>query len=89
MCRHVLEQFRQFRGNDVADSLQQPPAAGTRVDEEVEQFDAIIIGAGVAGLYQLYSLRQLGLSVRLFEDGEWSRRHLVLESLPGMSFRLR
>src|SRR5688572_30804302 len=35
----------------------------------VEQFDAIVIGAGVAGLYQLYRLRELGLSVRCFEDG--------------------
>ena len=32
-------------------------------------FDAIVIGAGVSGLYQLYKLRQLGLSVRVFEAG--------------------
>ena len=37
--------------------------------EEVEQFDAIIIGAGLTGLYQLYRLRQLGLTVRVFDDG--------------------
>jgi cation diffusion facilitator CzcD-associated flavoprotein CzcO len=49
--------------------LQQTPTVGTDVVEEVEQFDAIIIGAGVTGLYQLYRLRQLGLSVRVFEDG--------------------
>ena len=30
-------------------------------------FDAVVIGAGVAGLYQLYRLRQLGLRVRTFE----------------------
>ena len=35
----------------------------------VDQFDAIVIGAGVSGLYQLYRLRQLGLSVRCLEDG--------------------
>src|SRR5712692_9584494 len=35
----------------------------------VENFDAIVIGAGVTGLYALYRLRQLGLSVRVFEDG--------------------
>lgn len=34
-----------------------------------EQFDAIIIGAGVSGLCQLYHLRRLGLNVRLFEEG--------------------
>ena len=31
--------------------------------------DAIIIGAGIAGLYQLHRLRELGLSVRVFETG--------------------
>ena len=34
----------------------------------VEQYDAIVIGAGVSGLYQLYKLREMGLSVRTFED---------------------
>ncbi len=32
-------------------------------------FDAVIIGAGVSGLYQLYKLRELGLTVRVFETG--------------------
>jgi cation diffusion facilitator CzcD-associated flavoprotein CzcO len=32
-------------------------------------FDAIVIGAGVAGLYQLYKLRELSLRVRVFEAG--------------------
>src|SRR6516165_3413672 len=32
-------------------------------------FDAIVIGAGVSGLYQLYKLRELGLKVRVFETG--------------------
>src|ERR1700734_1195447 len=36
--------------------------------KSIEQFDAIIIGAGVCGLYQLYKLRQLGLSVRTYDD---------------------
>jgi acetone monooxygenase len=29
--------------------------------------DAIVIGAGIAGLYQLYRMRELGLKVRAFE----------------------
>ena len=37
--------------------------------EEIDQFDAIIIGAGVTGLYSLYRLRQLGFSVQVFEEG--------------------
>jgi cation diffusion facilitator CzcD-associated flavoprotein CzcO len=32
-------------------------------------FDAVVIGAGVSGLYQLYRLRELGLRVRVFEAG--------------------
>jgi cation diffusion facilitator CzcD-associated flavoprotein CzcO len=53
----------------MGDSLQQTSAADTGLGEDVEQFDAIIIGAGVTGLYQLYCLRQLGLSVRVYEEG--------------------
>ena len=45
----------------MGNSLQKTPVAGTDMSEEVEQFDVIIIGAGVTGLYQLYRLRQLGL----------------------------
>ena len=36
---------------------------------ETTDFDAVIIGAGVSGLYQLYKLRELGLRVRVFETG--------------------
>jgi cation diffusion facilitator CzcD-associated flavoprotein CzcO len=32
-------------------------------------FDVIVIGAGISGMYQLYRLRQLGLKVRVFEAG--------------------
>ena len=32
-------------------------------------YDAIIIGAGVSGLYQLYRLRELGMAVHVFEAG--------------------
>jgi len=53
----------------MADHPQQTPAAGTGRVEEVEQFDVIVIGAGITGLYSLYRLRGLGLSVRAFEDG--------------------
>ena len=35
----------------------------------VQAFDAIVIGAGVSGLYQLYRLRELGLKTRVFEAG--------------------
>jgi cation diffusion facilitator CzcD-associated flavoprotein CzcO len=35
----------------------------------IPDYDAIIIGAGMSGLYQLYRLRELGLRVRVFEAG--------------------
>ena len=37
--------------------------------DEVQQFDVIIVGAGVTGLYALHRMRELGLSVQAFEDG--------------------
>src|ERR1700733_4458678 len=36
---------------------------------QVPEYDAIIIGAGISGLYQLYRLRELGIRVRVFEAG--------------------
>src|SRR5688500_5708137 len=32
-------------------------------------FDAVIVGAGLAGLYMLHRLRQVGLSARVYEAG--------------------
>ena len=37
--------------------------------EAVKQFDAVIVGAGFAGMYMLHRLRGQGLSVRVFEAG--------------------
>jgi cation diffusion facilitator CzcD-associated flavoprotein CzcO len=35
----------------------------------VDRYDAIVIGAGISGMFQLYRLRELGLAVRVFEAG--------------------
>jgi len=43
----------------------------------VQPYDAIIIGAGMAGMYQLYRLRKLGLSV-------WSSRVVPGSAAPGI-----
>ena len=40
-----------------------------RLDDNAS-FDAIIVGAGFAGLYMLYRLRNLGLSARIYEAGD-------------------
>lgn len=44
-------------------------ASATETSDKVTKFDAVIIGAGVAGLYQLYRLREKGLKVRGIEAG--------------------
>jgi len=38
-------------------------------DQPTEVLDALVIGAGFSGLYQLYRLREAGFKVRLFEAG--------------------
>ncbi|MBH69200.1 MAG: cyclohexanone monooxygenase [Rhodospirillaceae bacterium] len=49
-------------------------------------YDAIIIGAGVAGLYQLYRLREQGLSVRSFEAGSGVGGTWYWNRYPGARF---
>ena len=58
----------------------------TRSSENVEQFDAIIIGAGVTGLYALYRLRQLGFSARSFEEGSGVGGTWYWNRYPGCRF---
>ena len=70
----------------MAASLQQGAIAGIRPAEEVDQYDAIVIGAGVTGLYQLYRLRELGLSVRVFEDGSGVGGTWYWNRYPGARF---
>ena len=43
-------------GNDIT-------IAHQTVADKAADFDAIIIGAGISGMYQLYRLRELGLKV--------------------------
>jgi cation diffusion facilitator CzcD-associated flavoprotein CzcO len=59
------------------------PTAETK---SIKQFDAIIIGAGITGLYQLHRLQQLGLSVRLYEDGDGVGGTWYWNRYPGCRF---
>ena len=54
--------------------------------ESAEHYDAIVIGAGVSGLYQLYRLRELGLSVRCYEDGSGVGGTWYWNRYPGCRF---
>ncbi len=64
-------------------SPQTTTAAGAAT---VEQYDAIIIGAGLSGLCQLYHLRQLGLKVRIYEDGDGVGGTWYWNRYPGCRF---
>ena len=39
------------------------------VRDRVAEYDAIVIGAGISGMYMLYRLRELGMTARVFEAG--------------------
>ncbi|MFJ9552091.1 flavin-containing monooxygenase [Streptomyces erythrochromogenes] len=43
---------------------------GTTSAPGADRVDAVVVGAGLSGLYQLYRLRALGLRVTVFEAGE-------------------
>ncbi|AUX39666.1 cyclohexanone monooxygenase [Sorangium cellulosum] len=57
------------------------------------RFDAVIVGAGFSGLYMLHRLRQLGLSVRVYEAGSgvggtwfWNRYPGARCDIPSMDY---
>ena len=52
----------------------------------IEQFDAIVIGAGIAGMYQLHRLRKLGMTVRVFETGDGVGGTWYWNRYPGARF---
>ena len=37
--------------------------------DEIATYDAIVIGAGISGMFMLYRLRELGMTARVFEAG--------------------
>ncbi|MBV1915440.1 MAG: NAD(P)/FAD-dependent oxidoreductase [Pseudomonadales bacterium] len=51
-----------------------------------EQFDAVIVGAGISGMYQLIKLRQQGLKVRVFETGDGVGGTWYWNRYPGARF---
>ena len=61
-------------------------AHGYSPGNEIKQFDAIVIGAGVTGLYQTYCLRNIGMSVRVFEDGDGVGGTWYWNRYPGARF---
>ena len=70
----------------MADAKQRPDIEEHSPGERVEQYDAIVIGAGVTGLYQAYCLRNIGMSVRVFEDGDGVGGTWYWNRYPGARF---
>src|SRR5215210_2101632 len=59
-----------YQGEGMSGTQQEQRQTG--VEERVNDFDAVIVGAGFAGLYALHKLRdEMGLSARVFEAGDW------------------
>ena len=70
----------------MASAQQQTSAGGVGPAEEIERFDVIVVGAGVTGLYALYRFRQLGFSVRAFEDASGVGGTWYWNRYPGARF---
>ncbi len=51
-----------------------------------KSYDAVVIGAGVSGLYALYKLRELGLTVRVFDAGSGVGGTWYWNRYPGARF---
>src|SRR5437764_1204492 len=43
--------------------------SGSQGQGQLAVYDAIVIGAGISGMYMLYRLRELGMTTRVFESG--------------------
>jgi len=61
-------------------------AAFSNPNAPVTRLDAVVIGAGVAGLYQLHKLRELGLNVRAYETGSGVGGTWYWNRYPGARF---
>ena len=70
----------------MADALQHAPSPAASRNGDVEQYDVLILGAGVTGLYSLYRFRELGFSVRAFEDASGVGGTWYWNRYPGARF---
>ena len=67
-------------------SAQETPAPAPQSSGDVEEFEVIVIGAGVTGLYSLYRLRQLGFTAMSFEEGDGVGGTWYWNRYPGARF---
>ncbi len=67
-------------------SVQSKLAAVSAENGKVTYLDAMVIGAGVAGLYQLYRLREMGLTVRAYDTASGVGGTWYWNRYPGARF---
>jgi cyclohexanone monooxygenase len=60
----------ELSDRETQDRATQDRETQDRETQDRETYDAVIVGAGLAGLYQLYRLRQLGLRTRIIEAAD-------------------
>ena len=58
----------------------------TENEQEQPQYDAVVIGAGVAGIYQMYRLQELGLSATVLESADGPGGTWYWNRYPGARF---
>jgi cation diffusion facilitator CzcD-associated flavoprotein CzcO len=69
-----------------ADPMSTPTPSQPIAHASLPVYDALIIGAGISGMYQLHSLRKLGMSVRVFEAGSGVGGTWYWNRYPGARF---
>ena len=62
------------------------PTNASRADAPATKLDAMVIGAGIAGLYQLYRLREMGLRVRAYDTASGVGGTWYWNRYPGARF---
>jgi cation diffusion facilitator CzcD-associated flavoprotein CzcO len=60
--------------------------AKERPVSKAKDFEAIIIGGGISGMFMLYRLRELGMTVRVYETGTDSGGTWSWNRYPGARF---
>ena len=65
---------------------QQTDSSGAGADGKIQEFDAIVIGSGVTGLYALYRLRKLGFSARGIDEASGVGGTWYWNRYPGCRF---
>jgi acetone monooxygenase len=62
------------------------PTRARESESSAIQLDAMVIGTGIAGLYQLYRLREMGLKVRAYDTASGVGGTWYWNRYPGARF---